>query len=107
MLAKQYRYSFTFGVPEKSYSHSCFLIKYRRRDEGELKVAIVVSKKVHKSSVTRHALKRKLAEAIKEACTFKERYDVVLYLRKPVIEHSVDSLSDVLKTAFEEIKKDN
>lgn len=57
----------------------CALKFVRNSKRSEYRLAVVVSKKVHKSAVVRNRIRRRIYEAYRhEAPAFKEPYDMVV-----------------------------
>ena len=105
MLKREYRYPFFEGVPEKTYSTPFFTLRYRTRDGGNLRLAVVVSKKVEALSSRRHIIKRMIMDVVVESLgpDFAVPYDIVVYTKKEITKVEVDSVKRVFDQAFSEI----
>jgi len=91
MLSREHRYPFFQGVPENTYTTAYFTLRYRKRDGGGIRCAVVVGKKVHNLSNIRNRVKRVFTEKLAETMeNWDASYDLVFYLKKAVLDDDVE-----------------
>ena len=99
MLARDFRYPFKKGLPKKSESFPSFSLRYQANDIGKLRVAVVVSKKVHKNATTRNRAKRKLLAEIEQKINKNKGMDLVFYLKRKALE--IESMTDEIESVLD------
>jgi ribonuclease P protein component len=100
MLAKQQRYSFKNGVPQKSAYSPFFVLRHDVSDT--FKYAIVVSKKIESNSVDRNRIKRLYRKVISELVKSNPiSSSLVFYVRK----NSSGVQEEMLKEHLQQILK--
>lgn len=104
MLRREYRYPFSAGVPERSYSTPLFTLRYRRRARGSLRCAVVISKKVDAHSNVRHQVKRVVLDMVEEMISEIENtsFDLVFYAKRPLVTAERESLMLVMRKGLVE-----
>lgn len=102
MLKREYRYPFFEGVPERAYSTPLFTLRYRMRVGGNLRLAVVVSKKVEALSSRRHEIKRNIVNHISDRLgpDFAVPYDIVIYTKKAAATSDSETVRTTLDQAF-------
>lgn len=99
MLAKQFRYPFTEGIPPLTVVTPFFIMRYKKNTLSHLRVAVVVSKRVDKRATVRNKIKRKFLDVIHTS--MKEHtlpYDVVFYVRPKAV--MLDNLEKTIMQTF-------
>lgn len=101
MFAKKNRYSFRDALPKNILNSRSFNVRYGKND-GELKVAVVVSKKVDKRAVVRNKIKRAILEAVRKNLGMDIGLTLVFYAKRQAVESS--NLDQEIETALLKIK---
>ena len=102
MFSKRARYKFGSKPPKNVLNSQSFSIRYGKND-GSLKIAVVVSKKIDKRAVARNKIERKLLNILKKIEGIeKEPLDLIFYVKKNALENQdldreVNSALDKLK----------
>ncbi len=99
MFAKVFRYPFKEGLPKNSESFPSFSLRYQANDIGRLRVAVVVSKKVHKNATIRNRVKRKLLAHIEGKINKNKGIDLVFYLKRKALE--VENMTDEIRSVLD------
>lgn len=105
MLKKRYRFSFQEGVPKKITASPLFVLRYQKNDAGELRLAIVVSKKVDKRATKRNELKRVIKSVIEDSVDLNSSVSMVFYLKKAAAEVEQDTLKNEVRKTLGVIKE--
>lgn len=100
MLAKVNRFVFNTKPPKNTLNSQSFSIRYDR-NEGGLKVGVVVSKKVDKRATVRNRIKRVIMEAVRKNLPVSSNFTLIFYVK--VYSEDSKSLSDEVKLKVEEI----
>lgn len=101
MFAKKNRYSFKGPLPKKTKSFPSFMVRYGKNDGG-LKVAVVVSKRVDKRATVRNKIKRRILETIRKNIKVEEPFDLIFYVKKNVLNS--EDLGNEVNQSVEKIK---
>ena len=102
MLPRANRFSFTTGVPRKTYGTQFFAIRYEENDD-KLKSAVVVGKKVDKRAVVRNKIKRQINHVIIEALSLEAKYKLIIYAKKPINGLTSKQIREELMNSFKTI----
>lgn len=86
MFARKHRYSFKEGLPKKTKSFPSFTLRYGKNQEGAVKAAVVVSKKVHKKAVIRNKIKRSLLRALAAKIDKSRGVNLVFYIKRKALD---------------------
>lgn len=102
MFPKRFRYSFKKGLPKKTKSFPSFNLRYDKNDLGEIRVAVVVSKRVHKHANIRNRVKRKLFGHLENRINKNKGFDLTFFIKKRALElesmaDEVESVADLLE----------
>lgn len=81
MLGKKHRFSFKDKLPSRVLNFPSFSIRYGR-NEDELKVAVVVSKRIDKRATVRNRIKRRVLNAIRKTIDLDKALNLVFYIKK-------------------------
>lgn len=101
MFAKKNRYSFKGGLPKLVYSTPFFVVRYQKNNT-DIKCAVIVSRKIDKRATVRNRLRRIFTESLKKAIADKKvEYDLVFYLRKPILDNT-DKINNELQKMLKE-----
>lgn len=104
MLKKQYRYSFKQGLPGARIHSPYFVLRYGKQELGYARVAVVVGKTVDKSAVKRNRVKRVFTNTLEKMLKVNDKsFDLVFYLRKPIVNLNVEQLSETITKSLEPI----
>lgn len=87
----------------KSLGSDFFNVKYIENNLDFPRFSIIVSKKVCKSSVGRHLLKRRFASVVRAYLNTFNRKDYVLFIKKEAVEQNFKTL----KSSFERFINQN
>ena len=101
MFAKKNRYLFKGALPKQSVNFPFFSVRYSK-NSGELKVAVVVSKKVDTLATARNKIKRRILSLIQKNISQNEPFSLIFYVKKGILD-SKNIESDV-KALVEKIK---
>jgi ribonuclease P protein component len=104
MIQRSQRYSFKKGLPRKVLQSPFFLLRYQKNSAEVFHAAVVVNKKVSKSAVVRHRVKRVFIESLlsvgeKQAVPF----DLVFFLRPMIIEKDREAVYNELVHIFKKL----
>lgn len=81
MFSRKNRFSFKNSLPKQILNSQSFSVRYRKNDE-DLKVAVVVSKKVDKRATVRNKIRRKILESVQKSGVGNT--DLVFYVKKEI-----------------------
>lgn len=93
MFKKSFRFSFREGVPRHSFATPFFIVRYDTINEDNVKIAVVVGKKISKKAVVRNKIKRQLVAQIKENLRNLNGKTLVIYARKPISDASKEEIA--------------
>lgn len=99
MLARSNRFSFKNKLPKNTLNSQSFNIRYEKNDE-ELKIAVVVSKKVDSKAVARNRIKRKIIAILGDKARQDSGLSLVFYIKKEINE---EMLEDEIESALKKI----
>jgi ribonuclease P protein component len=99
MLKKEYRYSFTLGIPGRAVHCPFFVLRFQKNNHAHARFAIVVSKKIDAHSVYRNKIKRMYSAVIAGMLDTIEPIDAIFYVRRP----SRDATADDIQTEIQKI----
>lgn len=86
MFKKSQRFSFKNRLPAKRLDTKYFSLRYQQSEDNLFHAAVVVSKKVSKSSVLRHKLKRNFINSVKDFIKDKNfGYNLIFYLKGDIL----------------------
>jgi ribonuclease P protein component len=103
MLPKKNRFQFRERLPKQTLNSQSFSIRYDK-NEKELKVAVVVSKKVDKRAVIRNRIKRVIIEAVRLNLPKESNLTIIFYAKKEAVaneklaEEVVQQINKLTKT---------
>lgn len=82
-------------------STALFSINYLPGKKNVSRVGIVVSKKITKKATERNLIKRRIREVVQEIYpTIKNNYDIVISVKKPVMDANFDTIKTTIKDMF-------
>ena len=82
MISKNERYSFKKGIPKKTIVTPFFSLRYETKDKPDLRIGVVVGKKVDKLATKRNELKRRFIEVAHRYLKTRDvKGDFVFYLK--------------------------
>jgi len=102
MLDRSHRFSFKRGAPRQIYKTPLFVVRFAPNGD-QLHFAVVVGKKVDKRAVIRNRIKRQLTATITELLGKDLQYDIVLFVKKQIIEVDNDTIIEQLEKTLTEI----
>lgn len=100
MLPKANRFQFKSNLPKQTLNSDSFSLRYDK-NEKELKVAVVVSKKVDKRAVARNRIKRIIMNAVAKSITAGSNLTLIFYVKSSYKE---ESLANEVAEVFQKIK---
>ena len=103
MFSKKHRFSFKEGLPKETKSFPSFTLRYGKNQEGALKTAVVVSKKVHKKAVIRNKIKRNLLRALSLKIDKSRGVNLVFYIKRKALE--IANLEDEVEQVLDLIEE--
>src|SRR3990167_10762135 len=80
MFTKSSRFSFKRALPKNVFHSPSFNLRYEK-NEGVLKVAVVVSKKVDKRATVRNKIKRQILENVRHKINQDVPFNLVFYAK--------------------------
>lgn len=111
MIARQHRFhgysslSFVYrrGRTVRDQHLAVRFVRNSRRSEYRL--AVIVSRKVHKSAVTRNRVRRRIYEIVRTGAVIAEPYDIVMTVfSDQIVEMPVDQLTRLVLGLLEEAR---
>ncbi len=99
MFPKKHRFSFKNELlPKRTKSFPSFTLRYGKNQEGGLRAAVVVSKRVHKHASVRNKIKRQLLRHLEEKFDKSRGLDLVFFVKKRAIDaaNMADEIESVL-----------
>ncbi len=100
MLPRPNRFSFRSKLPKNTLNSQSFSIRYDK-NEGGLKVGVVVSKKVDKRAVVRNRIKRVILETVRLNVKKEEGLTLVFYAKSEAAGN--EKLAEEVKNKLLEI----
>jgi ribonuclease P protein component len=85
MLPKRHRFSFKEKLPKNIYHSQSFNVRYGANAD-ELKVAVVVSRQVHKKAAIRNKIKRNLLKALADKINKDRRVNLIFYIKRKALD---------------------
>lgn len=102
MLKRQFRYSFSKGVPHQKLITPLFILRYERSDTPTL--GVVSGKVVSKKAVERNRAKRIFLATLQEVFLKKEnKHTLVFFLRRPFVEYQKSAIIGELQNTLGKI----
>ena len=83
----------------ESFYFKFFTLKKSPNSLGHLRVGIVISTKVAKSSVERHRIKRQIMEAIRVNWDLNSSYDVIIIVLPSIDQLENKNIQEIVKNA--------
>lgn len=93
-------------VEKGRVKQSPFLIcRYQKNELSSDRYATVISTKVQKSAVKRNLLRRQIFECLRalENVPEREHFDIVLFVRRPLLKESFESLKKILESSLKSL----
>ncbi len=101
MLPKSNRFTFKSKLPKNTLNSQSFSVRYEE-NEKELKVAVVVSKKVDKRAVARNRIRRVIVETVAKHLKPESNLTLVFYAKSAAVENK--NLSQEVAEIIQKIK---
>src|SRR3989344_5479351 len=99
MFAKKARFSFKGALPKNVFRSPSFNLRHEK-NEGVLKVAVVVSKKVDKRATVRNKIRRQILEKVQQKTKQSMPFNLVFYVRSA----SSKNLEEEIEEAINNLK---
>jgi ribonuclease P protein component len=90
MFPKEHRFSFKNKLPTNKFNSPSFTVRYGENDGG-LKIAVVVPKRVDKRATVRNRIKRKVLGAVRKFVKEDLGLTLVFYLKKNSPEQELEN----------------
>lgn len=89
----------------RSVGNKFLALKYKKMEEGPVRVGFVVSNKTEKSAVKRNRVKRQAREILKDSIsTIKDSHDLAFVFKKPFLELDFSKKEELINNLLKEAR---